>query len=106
MGKTGYKRLMRFHTESFPDVRTELTNVFATEDQVVLEGILRGTTTGSRNLPTGAPKASGRPGEPRCCFVLQIREGKIVSLRCYYDLTTLLEHFGFVPANEGIFCSS
>ena len=97
-GLEGYKRFTRFLTESFPDLRTEVTNVFATEDQVVVEGIFRGITTGSRNLPTGVLPATGRPGELRCCFVLQIRKGKIVSLRCYYDLTTLLEHFGFVPA--------
>jgi SnoaL-like domain len=84
-GPEGYKRF--FLVESFPDIRTELTTVFATEDQVVVEGIFRGTTTGTRNLPTGALKASGRLGEPRCCFVLQISKGKITSLHAYYDLT-------------------
>ena len=98
-GPEGYKRFKRFLlVESFPDLRTEVTQVFAAEEQVVVEGIFRGITTGSRNLPTGVLPATGRPGELRCCFVLQIRKGKIVSLRCYYDLTTLLEHFGFVPA--------
>jgi ketosteroid isomerase-like protein len=97
-GPEGYKRFMRFFAENFPDLRKELTNVFATEDQVVLEGIFRGTTTGSRTLPTGALKASGRPGEVRCCDVLQFKHGKIVSLHCYYDMTRLLEYFGLVPA--------
>ena len=98
MGKTGYKRFMRFHTEGFPDLRIELTNVFATEDQVVTEGIYRGTNIGSRNLPTGALPRARRPGEVWRCDVLQFKHGKIVSLHCYYDLTTLLEHFGLVPA--------
>ena len=73
-------------------MRAELTNVVATEDQVVLEGIVRGTNTGSQNPPTGALPATGRPGELRCCFVMQIRNGKIVSVHSYYDMTTLLEH--------------
>src|SRR5215470_7838780 len=83
-GPEGYKRFLRFFLgESFPDLRTELTTVIATEDQVVVEGIFRGTTTGTRILPTGALTALGRPGEPRCCFVLQIRNGKITSLHAY-----------------------
>jgi len=90
----GYKRFMRFFTESFPDMRIELSNVFATEDQVVLECTWRGTNTGSRNLPTEAIPATGHAGEVRVCHVFQIRNGKIVSLHCYYDMTTLLEHFG------------
>jgi ketosteroid isomerase-like protein len=98
-GPKGYKRLLLFLLmESFPDIRVELTNVFATEDQVVVEGIFRGTNTGSRNLPTGALPHLGRPGEPRCCFVLQIRKGKITSLHAYYDLATQLEQFGFNAA--------
>lgn len=97
-GPGGYKRLMRFFAETFPDSREEVTNAFATEDQAVAEGMLRGTAAGSRDLPTGALKASGRPGEMRICRVLQIRNGKIASLHCYYDLTILLEHLGLVPA--------
>lgn len=97
-GPEGNKRFMRFFTKSFPDLRIELTKVLATEDQVVLEGMYRGTTTGSRNLPTGALKAAGRPGEVQCCYVLQIRKGKITSLHAYYDLTVLLEQFGFNAA--------
>ena len=93
-GPEGYKQFLRFFlVESFPDLRTELTTVVATEDQVVVEGIYRGTTTGTRILPTGALKASECLGEPRCCFVLQLRKGKISSLHAYYDLTVLLEHF-------------
>ena len=100
-GPEGYKRFLRFFlVESFPAIRTELTTVFATEDQVVLEGIYRGTTTGTRTLPTGALKASGCLGEPRCCFVLQISNGKITSLHAYYDLAVLLEQFDCNAATQ------
>ena len=97
-GPDGYKRFIRFFTESFPDMRQELTNVVATQDQVVLEGTFRWTNTGSRNLSTGALPATGHSGEVRACHVLQIRNGKIISLRCYYDMTSLLENFGLAPA--------
>ena len=97
-GLEGYKRFMRFITESFPEMRIEVTNAFATEDRVVLEGMFRGITTGSHNLPTGALKASGRPGEVRVCHVLQFKHGKITSVHSYYDLTTLLEQLDLESA--------
>ena len=97
-GPDGYKRLILFFKEALPDSREEVTNAFATGDQVVLEGILRGTNTGSRNLPTGAIPATGRSIEMRVCHVFQIRKGKIASLHCYYDMMTLLEQFDLVPA--------
>jgi steroid delta-isomerase-like uncharacterized protein len=97
-GPDGYKRFTRFITESFPEMRTEVTNAFATEDRVVLEGMFREITTGSRNLPTGALPATGSPGEVRVCHVLQFKHGKITSLHSYYDLTTLLEQLDLKSA--------
>jgi len=97
-GPEGYKRLMRFFVENFPDSWQAVSTEFATEDGVVLEGTWRWTTTGSRTLLNGALKASGRSGEVRCCIVMQIRKGKITSLHSYYDLTTLLEQFGLNAA--------
>jgi steroid delta-isomerase-like uncharacterized protein len=97
-GPDGYKRFLLFFAESFPDSRGELTNVFATEDQVVLEGTWRWTTTGPLYLPSGAIPATGCSGELRFCFVYQIRNGKIVSHRSYYDMMTLLEQLGLDPA--------
>ena len=97
-GPEGYKRFMRFFVEAWPGSRAELTNVVATEDQVVLEGSIRGTTTGSRNRPTGAILVTGRSGELRLCQVMQIRKGKIVRVHTYYDMLTLREQLGLVPA--------
>jgi len=39
-------------------------------------------------------------GVLRCCFVYQIRNGKIASLHSYYDMMTMLEQLGLVPATE------
>ena len=97
-GPDGYKRLMLFFKEALPDCREEVTNAFATGDQVVLESSVRGANTGSRNLATGAIPAWGRSIELRVCHVFQIRNGKIVSHHTYYDMTTLLEQFDLAPA--------
>ncbi|HEX6479483.1 MAG TPA: ester cyclase [Ktedonobacteraceae bacterium] len=98
-GPDGYKRLMRFFIQSFPDMRAELTDVFATEDRVALEGIWRWTDTGPVYLPSGALPMR-RAGKLRCCFVLQIKKGKVVSLHCYYDMLTQMEQLSLGPAWE------
>ncbi len=97
-GPDGHKRIALFFAENFPDLRVELTDAFATEDQVVLEGTWRWNDTGPLPLPSGALPATGRSGELRCCYVYQIRNGKIVSVHHYYDMMTMLEQLGLAPA--------
>ncbi len=97
-GPDGRKRLLLFMNEGLPDGRIELTNAFATEDQVVLECIWRWNDTGSLQLPSGTLPATRRSGELRCCHVYQIRKGKIASLHHYYDMMTLLDQRGLAPA--------
>jgi steroid delta-isomerase-like uncharacterized protein len=96
-GTDGYKRIVLFFVESFPDSRVELTDVFATEDRVALEYIWRWNDTGPLLLTSGAHPSRRRSGQLRCCFVYQIRNGKITSLHHYYDMTTLMEQLGLAP---------
>ena len=97
-GPDGHKRLILFLAESFPDNRVELTNAFATEDQVTLECTSRWNDTGSLHLPSGALPIMRRSGELRVCFVYQFRKGKIASHHAYYDMMTLMEQLVLVPA--------
>ena len=97
-GTDGYKRIVLFFVENFPDGRVELTNVFATEEQVVVEGTWRWNDTGHLPLPAGTLPNMRRAGELRCCFVLQISKGKITSFRQYYDMLTQMEQLALVPA--------
>jgi ketosteroid isomerase-like protein len=96
-GTDGYKRIVLFFIENFPDSRVELTDVFATEDRVAIECIWRWNDTGPLPLASGTPLSMRRSGELRCCFVLQIRRGKIASLHQYYDMLTQTEQLGPVP---------
>ncbi len=96
-GPDGHKRIALFFAENFPDIRIELTNAFATEDQVTLEGAWRWNDTGPLHLPSGALPSMRRSGELRFCSILQIRKGKIASLHVYYDMMTLMEQRGLAP---------
>jgi steroid delta-isomerase-like uncharacterized protein len=97
-GPNGYKQLLLFFADGFPSGSVEITNLFATEDQAVIEFVGRGTNTGPLHLPTGDIPATGRPAELRFCDAMQIRNGKIVSLHIYYDVMTMLQQLGLVPA--------
>jgi predicted ester cyclase len=96
-GPDGHKRILLLIVENFPDLRVELTDVFATEDRVALEGIWRWNDTGSLHLPPGALPSMKRPGELRICSIFQIRNGKIVSVHSYYDMMTQMEQLGLAP---------
>jgi hypothetical protein len=43
-GPDGYRQTVLFFAEGFPDSRIEMTNVFSTEDQLVIEFTGRGPT--------------------------------------------------------------
>src|SRR5258707_1326684 len=60
-GPDGYKRLVLFFAENFPDSRGELTDAFATEDQVNLERTVRWNDTGPLYLPSEAQYTLGLP---------------------------------------------
>ena len=96
-GPEGYKQLILFFEEGFPDSRIEITNLFATEDQAVVEFIGRGTNTGPLHMPTGDVPPTGRVVEMRFCDVYRVRNGKIVSYRSYYDVFGFLQQLGLIP---------
>ena len=97
-GPEGYKQLSLFFAEGFPESSVELTNVFATEDQAVIEFTGRGTNTGPLHMPTGDVPPTGRYSELRFCSVNRVKSGKIVSIHSYYDVMTMLQQLGLVPA--------
>src|SRR5260370_8461123 len=79
-GPDGHKRLSLFFAESFPDSRIELTNAFATEDQVVLEGTWRWTDTVPLPLPPGALPRMSRSGQLGRCFIFPLTTLKFPTL--------------------------
>ena len=99
-GPDGYKQLILFFEEGFPDSGMEITNLFATEDQAVVEFIGRGTNTGPLHMPTGDVPPTGRAVEMRFCDVYRIRNGKIVNYRSYYDVFGFLQQLGLIPSQE------
>jgi len=99
-GPDGYKQLILFFEEGFPDSGIEITNLFATDEQAVVEFIGRGTNTGPLHMPTGDAPPTGHAVEMRFCDVYCVRNGKIVSYRSYYDVFGFLKQLGLIPSEE------
>jgi len=86
--------------EGFPDSTVELTNVFATEDQSVIEFTGRGTNTGPLHMPIGDIPPTGKYSEVRFCSVNRVVSGKVVSIHQYFDVMTMLQQLGLVPGSS------
>ena len=99
-GPDGYRQLILFFEEGFPDSSIEITNLFATDDQAVVEFIGRGINTGSLHMPTGDLPPTGQSVELRFCDVYRVRNGKIVNYRSYYDALSFMQQLGFIPMEE------
>jgi steroid delta-isomerase-like uncharacterized protein len=99
-GPEGYKQLILFFEEAFPDSGIEITNLFATEDQAAVEFIGRGTNTGPLHMPTGDVPPTGRAVEMRFCDVYRVSNGKIVSYRSYYNALGFMQQLGLIPSQE------
>ncbi|MBI2395868.1 MAG: ester cyclase [Deltaproteobacteria bacterium] len=85
---------------AFPDALLEVTNVVANGDVVAVEYTARGTHSGPLVGPDGSTlAATGRRAETAFCDVLNMRNGKIVRGRSYYDAGSLLRQLGATPGS-------
>ena len=96
-GPEGYKQYLSGQTAAFPDGRVEVTNVFATAEQAVVEFSVCGTHTGVLHSPVGDIPPTGRKFELRFCDVYQLRNGKIARLATYFDALGFMQQLGVIP---------
>jgi steroid delta-isomerase-like uncharacterized protein len=87
--------------EALPDGKIDVENWFSAGDTVVVEGTLTGTHRGTFRAPSAEVRASGNQVNLRFASVKQIREGKLVSERLYFDQLEFLQQIGALPRNQG-----
>lgn len=97
-GAEGLKEHYAAWIRAFPQCDVEVTNVFATKDQAVVEFIGRGTHTGVLQSPAGEIQPTGQKAEVRFCEVFWFREGKVASIHTYYDALELMQQL--VPGQK------
>jgi steroid delta-isomerase-like uncharacterized protein len=97
VGPEGSIDFSRMWADGFPDGRVQVDNVFTAGDSVAVEYTGTGTQTGPLRSPGGEIPATGRSVTLHLCDVLEIKDGKIRSVRSYFDSASLLMQLGVMP---------
>jgi hypothetical protein len=85
-GPAGFRHFLQIWATAFPDGQIEVINV--------VEFIGRGHNSGPLRTPVGELPPTRRGGAQRFGDVYPLRAGKIVHLRSYLDVTSLLNYVG------------
>jgi steroid delta-isomerase-like uncharacterized protein len=97
-GHDGFRDFMTGFLNGFSDVQiAEITNQVASGNGVVTEFIASGTHDGPLASPAGEIPATGRMVEYPVVEVWAVRDGKVASLRNYFDSTTVMAQLGLLP---------
>jgi steroid delta-isomerase-like uncharacterized protein len=100
-GADGFLEWLKPWEEAAPDGKADLRTLIADGALVCTEHTHSGTHTGPFTIPQGVYPATGRPMEVQFCEVFEVREGKIVKWRNYWDVGTLLDQIRTQPATTG-----
>lgn len=95
-GPEGYKAFVSGWAGAFPDSQVVISTLNTAGDIVVCEFKGQGVHTGPLMSPTGPIPPTHRPIDVPFCEVLQMRDGRVVAARTYFDLATLLRQLGLI----------
>ena len=95
-GPEGYKEFLLQWSIAFPDSRADIANLFATEDQAVVEFTVRGTHAGPLSGASGEIAPTHRKLDLGICQLFRIKDGKFVKIVTYYDAMTMMQQFGLM----------
>jgi len=93
----GFLEWVRPWIQATPDAKTELGAIFGAGDLVFTEHVARGTHTGTFVLPGGEFPPTNRRFEARFGEVFELRNGKVLRLRAYWDTASLMMQLGLNP---------
>ena len=97
-GPAGLREWLATFRTALPDAATEVVTAFAEGDRVATEHVGRGTHDGPLATPSGDIPPTGRRIELRIAELYEVRDGRLTSMRAFYDSTTLLRQLGLLPA--------
>lgn len=97
-GRAAYAEFVRGWLAAFPDLTWEVTATTVGEHAVVVESTARGTHTGTLHTPDGDVPATGATLVNRVCEVDEVRDGRIVHTRLYWDTLPIMAQLGLAPA--------
>ena len=95
-GKQGWGEWLQNWAISMPDAKVHLDTITAQSDRVVAEHTGGGTQTGPLNTPAGAIPPTGNKIQLKFAEVFEMRDGKIKTMRAYWDTATLMRQLGLM----------
>ncbi|MDQ3992138.1 MAG: ester cyclase [Actinomycetota bacterium] len=98
VGPEGSIAFSRMWADGFPDSRTEITDTISEGDRIAVLYRGRGTHTGTLRNASGEIPATGKEVTLELCDVIQVRNGKVQSVRTYFDSGALLAQLGLMAA--------
>lgn len=93
-GRQGWGEWLQIWATSMPDARIRLDSITAQDDTVVTEHTGGGTHTGPLNTPAGTIPPTGKRLELKFAEFFEMRDGKIKTMRAYWDTGTLMRQLG------------
>lgn len=82
---------------AFPDVKANILSAKISGDSVVVELQWDGTHTGPFEGPMGTIQPTNKRGSVKAVEVFRVEKDKIVEVRHYFDLLTILTQMGISP---------
>lgn len=95
-GKKGWNEWLQNWAVSLPDAQVHLETIVAQDNLVVTEQTGGGTHTGTLSTPTGVIAPTGKKVQLKFAEVFEMRDGKIKTMRAYWDTGTLMRQLGLI----------
>ncbi len=93
-GKSQYVEVVRRWKKGFPDTKAKILSQYSAGDTVISEVEWTGTHTGAFEGPFGTIQPTNNRGTVRAVLVTKFANGKIVEVRHYFDIMTILAQAG------------
>lgn len=93
-GPEGVRQAIEIWKTACPDMKVELTNQVSTETYIVCEVTYSGTQTGIWRSPQRDIAPTGKTLQLHAVLVWEIRNGKIVHSRNYFDVDSIIQQLG------------
>ena len=93
-GKEGWREWLVAWAVSMPDAMTRVDSITVQGDRIVTEHTGGGTHTGPLQTPAGTIPATGKTLQLRFAEIFEMRDGKIKTMRAYWDTATLMRQLG------------
>lgn len=98
VGREAIVEVYRNWKAAMPDVEGHIKNILTNADSAVIELTWEGTQTGALQTASGVIPASGKRQVTPGAMAVDVKDGKILRHRNYFDLLTFLQQIGAAPA--------